>query len=144
MTGLLDMKPPTLGGTRRVHRIGDDEEEGAGVQPPQPVEEAMPKGVYDRSKAKPRKKKAAGAAPAEPGHAHEIVVRKPRAARKAKAKSKPRRVAAPRRPSRAADAAFGVFEDGSVVIDTPTCKGKLTAEQTTRLVAFVQRLREGA
>ncbi len=36
--------------------------------------------------------------------------------------------------------AFGVYDDGSVHIQTPDCKGRLSPEQAKRLKAFLDRL----
>jgi hypothetical protein len=123
-----------------VHRLGRPDE----LAEEEVKEDAMPKGQYDRSKAKPRKaREAAPAAPGEPEAAKpEKVARKPRA-KKAVAKKRraaPARRAVPQRRASPSEAVFGVFEDGSVVINSPDCKGKLDHALADRLVKFIGKL----
>jgi hypothetical protein len=114
---------------------------------PEAKEDAMPKGQYDRSKAKKRGEGAV-ATPAIAASAAEQPERKPhkpaKAAKKKRkvAKAKPRR-AAHHVGATAVDqvAAFGFFEDGSLLIDAPDCKGKLSAAIAGRLSMFLSRLK---
>jgi hypothetical protein len=96
---------------------------------------SMPRGVYDRTKSKKRK----GAEAAAPAGGEE----KPR---KAHGKSRARAAAAkPRRPREATPPAgeerFAVWSDGTVDIEAPECKGRLSAESVARLYDYVKRLR---
>ena len=92
----------------------------------------MPKGVYDRSKSKPRKTSTPPMTPATPPAstngaqepAKEPAPRKPRAAS----------------PAKGERARFGVFEDGSVLISTARCDGSLEPEEAQALFAFMKRI----
>jgi hypothetical protein len=106
-------------------------------------ENDMPKGQYDRTKAKPRAKKgekteAAGGEGA--GATAAVAERRPRknAKKRGKANKKPRAARAPR--SNGSAARFGVFSDGSVQIDAPGCKGNLGGDDVRLLVDFVKKL----
>lgn len=125
--------PPRIAAPSVVHRLEDDEED-----------DDMPKGHYDRSKAKPR----ANAAPTEPtGDQPELEkpARKPRKAKKKAPKvRKTRAVRATRKAApviAAAGPRFGVFEDGSVQIATAECTGRMSGEDAAALVAFIGRLK---
>jgi hypothetical protein len=124
---------------RRIHRMEHDKPgkplrvvreahalaSQADPQPPAPNEEQedeMPKGQYDRSKAKPRKPREAKAEGEGP---------KKRTGRKARAAKVPRA---------SSKARFGVFSDGSVQIDAPGCKGNLSGADVRLLVEFVKKL----
>jgi hypothetical protein len=101
--------------------------------------ETMPRGVYDRTKAKKRTAGDAAAAPPT-----DKPVRKPR---KAAAKKRARAAnAVPATQRRAQDAGerFAVWSDGSVEIDAPGCKGHLSAESVATLYAYVTKLRGDA
>jgi hypothetical protein len=107
----------------------------------QEEEDDMPKGQYDRSKAKPRttkgeKTEAAGGE----GATAAVAERRPRKSAKKRggASKKPRAGRAPR--SNGSAARFGVFSDGSVQIDAPGCKGNLGGDDVRLLVDFVKKL----
>jgi hypothetical protein len=105
------------------------------------AEASMPKGHYDRSKAKPRKKRTARPNEAAPGEGAAQAQQGERRARGKRGKGrKPRQARAPRRDSSSV-ARFGVFNDGSVHVDAPECKGVLTGKDVDLLVAFVGKLR---
>jgi hypothetical protein len=124
------------------------------VKPPTPLpkEPTMPKGQYDRSKAKPRaaKKKTASeptpaAAPAgeqleAPTSRKKRGPNKKRMAREVSTAPKPQR----RRASSSSIArTFAVWNDGSVEINADGCKGHLSGQDVDLLVAYVQMLRKG-
>lgn len=91
------------------------------VQPLPDEDNDMPRGIYPRIGRFPGK-------PAETESSKPPITRKKRAAR-----AKP----APNGDARR----FGVFDDGSVVIETAACKGTLAAEEAAALVEFIGRLR---
>jgi hypothetical protein len=99
----------------------------------------MPRGVYDRSTSKKRKGKAEAAAPAGAEQALEKKPRQARAPRTAPAAN----AGKPRRPQEPGER-FAVWSDGSVEIDAPGCKGRLSAESVASLYDYVTRLRGGA
>lgn len=86
----------------------------------------MPRGVYDRSKATKRTKKDDATAEAAP------AARKPR---------RKKRAVTARRATAPTETRFGVYSDGTVVIDAPKCKGELDGEQVELLYQYVRRLR---
>lgn len=109
----------------RVHRLGE---------PDELTEEAMPRGVYDRTKkaskpaepnpdaeAKPAKKKPGRKAKAKPE----------KAARKPRAKLVTEHVAGPR---------FGVFDDGSVTLNLPECKGQIAPVEAREFLGFLAKI----
>jgi hypothetical protein len=96
-----------------------------GDEPITEEEQPMPRGVYER------KPKSSDAAPAK------RLATKPRKKRKP-ARPKPARRAAPRKS--AEEPRFGVFDDGCVMISAPGCKGRLSPEDSSRLLAFIKRL----
>lgn len=98
----------------------------------------MPKGHYDRSKAKARAKKADAGAPDE--QATETGAKA--------AKQRGRRKAAAVKPKRAVQAKaalgsrrFGRWDDGSIDINLPCCSGHLSAEEGKELQAFLAGVR---
>jgi hypothetical protein len=97
---------------RVVTKLTDDELKGAD----------MPRGVYDR------KQKTETDTPTEPKAAKAPKRRKApiRAARKAR--------------TQATEPQFGVFNDGSVQINVPACKGALTRDEASALLGFIQHL----
>jgi hypothetical protein len=92
----------------------------------------MPRGVYDRSKSKPRVTKPKADAPGEQGTEkpskkrgrRKIAAVKPRPARQAK-------------PSALGSRRFGRWDDGSIDINLPCCSGHLSAEEGKELQAFL-------
>ena len=82
----------------------------------------MPKGQYVRKKRKATDNAGEQAPPPLP--------------------KKRRRAAVTRAPAKrnGGPPRFGVFDDGSVAIELPNCKGRLTGEEARVLVEFVQRL----
>lgn len=95
----------------RTHRLGEPEE----IQ-----EDTMPTGQYVR------KPKASATPAAEPEAKAE-----PRK-RGRKAKVKPQAASQPAR--------FGVFDDGSVTLNLPACKGQLVPQEAREFLAFLARI----
>jgi hypothetical protein len=154
------MNSPVL--ERRIHRMEHDKPGKplrvvreahvlagqAEPQPPAPTEEQedeMPKGQYDRSKAKPRKTREAkpegegGQGAASSPAVDERRSRKRKGAGPKKRAGKKARAA--RAPQSHSKARFGVFSDGSVQVDAPECKGVLSGEDVATLIQFATRLR---
>lgn len=144
----LSDRPPA-----RVHRIAAPEEDQdlrpSDAAPPRPAAfpyverevpsnppmegEAMPRGVYDRSKAKKRaKKNAGGEGGAQPD--------KPRKTHKARPEASPMKRAA-RAARTGGNARFAVYSDGTVLVEAPGCRGELSAEDAALLVEFIGRLK---
>jgi hypothetical protein len=82
----------------------------------------MPKGIYKR------KKKNATPQGEGAGQSAEQSAPRKRKARKARAPAN----------------RFGVFEDGSILVNTGSCKGTLTADEFAGLLAFGERLKSFA
>lgn len=101
--------------------------------------ETMPRGHYDRSKAKKRAKRGECGADAAPGAAAPAAGKK-KVGRKRKARAGAAPVNAARTP-RQGDARFAVYTDGSVLVDAPECKGTLSGEAAALLVEFIGRLK---
>jgi hypothetical protein len=108
------------------------------------LEDNMPKGQYDRSKAKPRAKRADAGDAAAPGEAGATTAtradakpsKKKRGGRKARAvtpPTRPRQVKASIPPGRR----FGRWDDGSIDINLPCCSGHLSKEEGEELQAFL-------
>ena len=96
----------------RVHRLGE---------PDELTEEAMPRGIYERKKPAEPEVKAEAPAKKKPG-------RKPRA--KA-AKLVMEHVPGPR---------FGVFDDGSVTLNLPGCKGTIVPQEAREFLGFLAKI----
>lgn len=106
--------PQQLAGRKRVHLIGrPEEDEGEEITMPRRKAEAVKPAETEQPRQK-RKYTRRKAAPA-----------------KVRVASR-REVAAP---------SFAVWDDGSVQIESQHCKGKLSPEEASQLVAFVARLR---
>lgn len=100
-------------GAIRAHRLGE---------PDELTEEAMPRKASTEPKPEPTTRKKRGRpAKAKP----EKPARKPRQ------KLVMEHVAGPR---------FGVFDDGSVTLALPGCKGQMVPEEARDLVAFLAKL----
>lgn len=101
-----------------------------------PKEESMPRGIYDRSKAKPRAKKVSSAERAPAGAPK--TAPKERKVKRAKARrAKP---AAPSAPQRADSAVrFSVDDEGGVAIADGDTRIELVPIDASRLVAFLQK-----
>lgn len=97
----------------RVHRLGE---------PDELTEEAMPRGVYDRKKPADKPAKSEPKADAPP---------KAKRVRKPGAKIAMEHVPGPR---------FGVFDDGSVTLSLPGCKGQLVPQEAREFVAFLAKI----
>jgi type IV secretory pathway VirB10-like protein len=140
---ILSDKPPKKKSEARRDEAGRDSCASPPPRPPQPAstsapiirpfgrpsqEEAMPSGVYPR-KPKAQDEAAANATP------------KTKRKRKARAAKPAAPAASSSRRRRSSEARFGVFEDGSVIVAAPGCKGKLTGEEAADLVEFITRLK---
>lgn len=155
----------------RVHRVEDDDEvplaptpvpDPAAAPPPEVPQDnaqgepAMPRGHYDRSKAKKRGSADSTPTPATPSVDDLKAARKKGRKKAKKAKVAKKRSATPTQrlmhgggsmPIRLGALApvsgprFGVFDDGSVQIETEECRGKLNAGDASDLVAFIERLK---
>lgn len=102
----------------------------ADPEPPK-QEDPMPRGVYDRSKVKRATKGG------EPGEG-DAPVRKPAPPKKGKKRKSPAK-ASPAKATRPVEGRrFGVFDDGSIVVNLPGCSGELSADDAAALVAFIQ------
>lgn len=130
----------------KMHLADDDEKER---RTPEPIEQPilapdvtgnlirtgkgndMPKGHYDRTKSNRAKKDDKPAEPAK-GTTPAATTPSPRKARRGGRNAAP----APSVVRR-----FGVFDDGSVEVELPGCKGSMSGEEASELVAFIQRLR---
>lgn len=94
----------------RVHPLPDDEDE-----------DTMPKGHYPRKK----KDETATAAGEQPATRHK--------ARVTRTSGKPGR-----RARNASTARYGIFSDGTITIDAPSCKGTLQPDEASALLGFIQ------
>jgi hypothetical protein len=123
------------------------------VKPPTPLpkEPTVPKGQYDRSKAKPRaaKKTAPEPTPAAASAGEQLEAPTPRKKRGPNKKRKTRAVSSGPKPQRRRASSssiartFAVWNDGSVEINADGCKGHLSGQDVDLLVAYVQMLRKG-
>lgn len=116
---------------------------GKRVSPLGPDETAPPTDEHEETDM-PRKKRKATKTGTPSLHelreqvASEEAPKKRKYTRKAKASPVP-----VKRARAVADGVrFGVFSDGSVQIDAPSCKGNLSCEDVDLLYAFVSKLRE--
>jgi hypothetical protein len=108
---------------------------GATLNATPTLEDTMPKGHYDRSKAKPRAKKADAGAPGEQGTETSSKPTKKRGRRKVAAvKPAPARQA---KPNALGSRRFGRWDDGSIDINLPCCSGHLSKEEGEELQAFL-------
>lgn len=101
----------------------------------------MPRGVYDRKKSKgTTAMNAAADLKSLPNSHTEVAAKetgKKRRGRKAKKVSAGIRAVA-QAPN--GKARFGIFDDGSVQIDLPGCKGTMTREEAGVLLGFIQHV----
>lgn len=100
-------------------------------------ENDMPRGVYDRKPKTDQPKEATAPARPEKRKAAPAGKRVKKAATPRKA---PRRAAKPVVPL-AAGPRFGVFEDGSVEVRLPDCRGTISGDDAAALHAFITKLR---
>lgn len=118
----------------RVHRLG---------QPEELTEDSMPRGVYDRSESakairsvgREIKKKIANSDLASPPKASPGTTkkrgRKPGVKYAKKAKLVMEHVSGPK---------FGVFDDGSVTLNLPGCKGTIVPQEAREFLSFLAKI----